>query len=53
MSQKIIDAIIAVLPEASFDVDNYGQVIIYTNKSEDENGNWVPFVEESEDNSEG
>ena len=52
MSQKIIDAIRAVLPEASFDTDNYGQIVIYTNKMEDSNGEWVPFVE-SEDDSEG
>lgn len=48
MSQNIIDAIRAILPEASFDTDNLGQIVIYTNKMEDESGNWVPFVESEE-----
>lgn len=49
---NIIDAIRALLPEASFDTDNEGQVIIYTNKMEDSNGNWIPFVENSSEDSE-
>ena len=48
MSQNIIDAIRAVLPEASFEVDNLGQIIIYTNKMEDNSGEWIPFVESEE-----
>lgn len=48
MSQKIIDAIRAILPEASFEVDNLGQILIYTNKMEGDNGDWVPFVESEE-----
>lgn len=46
---KIIAAIRAVLPEASFDTDNLGQIVIYTNMSEDDNGEWVPFVEGTEE----
>lgn len=48
-SQNIIDVILSVLPEASFDTDNYGQIIVYTNKMESENGEWVPFVESEQD----
>lgn len=49
--KNIIDAIRAVLPEASFDTDNYGQIVIYTNKSEDENGDWVDFEEPNDNES--
>ena len=44
-------AIRAIIPGASFDRDNYGQIIIYTDlmPSEDEDGILVDFVEPEED----
>lgn len=31
-NEEFIKKILSILPNASFDVDNYGQIIIYTNK---------------------
>lgn len=39
---KFMRMVLAILPEAVFDVDNDGQIIVYTNMRE-VNGTVVPF----------
>lgn len=41
----LMQAILQVLPNATFDEDNYGQLIVYTDMCEDTDGNLIPFVE--------
>lgn len=42
--EQFKSAILSVCPEASFDEDNYGQIIVYTNLSE-KDGEAVQFEE--------
>ena len=43
---ELVNLIAAILPNASFGEDNEGQLVIYTNLSEDRDGNLVEFEAE-------
>ena len=45
----MMEAVLAIFPNAQLEQDNYGQVIVYTDLSLDSNDNVVPY-EEDEDN---
>lgn len=44
---ELMTAILKILPEASFDEDNDGQIVIYTNMEETIDGTLIPFTEEN------
>jgi hypothetical protein len=39
-----------IAPDYAIDVDNYGQIIIYTNLMEIDNDEYVEWIDESEEN---
>lgn len=43
-TDDLLRAILAILPGASIDEDFEGQLVIYTDKKEDPDGNLIDFV---------
>ena len=43
-------ALAKIAPDYAIDVDNYGQLIIYTNLMEIDNDEYVTWVDKSEEN---
>jgi hypothetical protein len=43
-------ALAKIAPDYAIDVDNYGQLVIYTNLMEIDNDEYVEWIDESEEN---
>lgn len=48
-TDDLLRALLAILPGATIDEDNEGQIIVYTDKMEDGEGNLKDFVYEEEE----
>jgi len=46
MIEELSEAIQEIIPGASVDCDNYGQIVVYTNKMENDDGEIVDFVDD-------
>lgn len=47
---KFRTALAKIAPDYAIDVDNYGQLVIYTNLMEIDNDEYVTWVDKSEEN---
>lgn len=47
-TDDLLRVLLTILPGATIDEDNEGQIIVYTDKMEDANGNLKDFVYEEE-----